>query len=342
LGRLDGAVNILPDPALFLYTFQRKEALLSAQIEGTQNTLVDLLQFELAPRPSLAAGLDDLTEASNYVAAVYHCLERMRKDGFPLSLRLIREAHAILLRSGRGEHSTPGEFRRSQNWVGGTCPADAIFVPPPAEHVVLCMDALEKYIYAEDDTPLLIKTGLVHAQFESIHPFLDGNGRLGRMLITLMLCARNALEQPLLYPSLHLKQRRTEYYDCLTAIRTHGDWEGWTKFYLTGILQVAGQAARTAVRVVRLFEEHRTIIREQVGRSRRPLDLHACLTANPVVTAKNAAQLLQVTEPTARKAIETLERIGLVKEISARGRGRVYAYMPYIDILAEGTTEAPG
>src|SRR6202167_4666844 len=263
IGRLDGTTSSLPDLKLFLYSYVRKEAVLSSQIEGTQSSLSDLLLYENAETPGVP--LDDVQEVSNYVAALNHGLKRMR-DGFPLSLRLIREIHEVLLAKGRGSHAQPGEFRKSQNWIGGTRPGNAAYVPPPPEYVLDCMGQLETFIHQEGSSlPLLIRAGLVHAQFESIHPFLDGNGRVGRLLITFMLCAEEVLREPVLYLSLFFKKHRRLYYDRLNGTRGRGGWSEWLDFFLQGVRDTAHQAARTAGSIDRLFQADKEKI-EHFGR----------------------------------------------------------------------------
>ncbi|PKM00905.1 MAG: cell filamentation protein Fic, partial [Gammaproteobacteria bacterium HGW-Gammaproteobacteria-7] len=257
LGRLDGITLLLPDPEIFLYQYVRKEALLSSQIEGTQSSLSDLLLFELDEAPGVP--LDDVEEVSNYVAALNHGLRRMREDGFPLSLRLLREMHEKLLHGGRGAHKTPGEFRRSQNWIGGRSPATASFVPPPPEHLTQCLGEFETFLH-EGDVPTVIRTALAHVQFETIHPFLDGNGRLGRLLIALMLCSDGVLREPSLYLSLYFKTHRARYYALLDAVRTQGDWEGWLAFFLDGVAETAQQAVDTAQRLLQLLAVDRARI----------------------------------------------------------------------------------
>lgn len=233
LGRLDSVATLLPDEALFLYAYVRKEAVLSSQIEGTQSSLSDLFVYELDEAPGVP--INDVHEVSNYVAALNHGLQRLRED-FPLSNRLIREIHGVLLSDGRGSEKTPGEFRRSQNWLGGARPGDAVFVPPPHTAVPDCMTELERFLHARDDgLPILLRAGLAHVQFETIHPFLDGNGRVGRLLITLLLCHAGVLRQPLLYLSLYLKQNRSAYYELLDHVRRTGDWEAWLMFFLDGV-----------------------------------------------------------------------------------------------------------
>ncbi|NLF30255.1 MAG: Fic family protein [Planctomycetes bacterium] len=340
LGRLDGVTMLLPDVSLFLYFYVRKEAVLSSQIEGTQSSFSDLLLHEESLAPGVP--LDDVQEVSNYVAATNHGLRRLREDNFPLSLRLIREMHEVLLSKGRGSDRTPGEFRRSQNWLGGTRPGNARFVPPPPDRVAECMGNLETFLHDQPHrTPALMKAALAHVQFETIHPFLDGNGRLGRLLITLILCAERALAQPLLYLSLFFKQRRQEYYDRLDAVRLNGDWLGWLRFFLHGIEQTAGQAADTAGRILRCFEEDRRRI-EHLGRKAGSVHrLHDLLQHHPITTISNAARQLTMTTPTVGSAIEAMETLGIVREITGKQRDRIYVYDPYLKILDEGTQPFP-
>lgn len=335
IGRLDGISSILPDPTLFLYMHVRKEALLSSQIEGTQSSLSDLLHFEndRAPGAPKAADAEDV---SNYVAAMNHGLGRLAE--LPVSTRLIREVHAILLQKGRGSDSQPGEFRRSQNWIGGTRPGNARFVPPPHSRVAALMSDLERF--AHDDgvaLPFLVKVGLIHVQFETIHPFLDGNGRMGRLLITLLLCSRRVLNDPMLYLSLHFKLHREEYYARLQAVRTEGDWEGWLRFFLEGIAQTCEQAVNTVRRLLRLFEEDRRRI-EALGRpAASALRIHERLQQRPFATVAETARQLRLSAPTVAKSLRHLEALGVVKEITGRRRGRLFAYDRYLDILGEGT-----
>jgi Fic family protein len=252
LGKLDGMTSLLPDTSLFIYAYVRKEALMSSQIEGTQSSFSDLLLFESDQAPGVP--LEDVREVSDYVAALDHGLERLR-GGFPLSLRLLREIHGVLLRGGRGSDKTPGEFRRSQVWIGGSRPGNARFVPPPTNEIAACMGSLEKFLHGRPaQTPTLLKAALAHVQFETIHPFLDGNGRLGRLLITFLLCAEGALKEPILYLSLHFKARRQEYYDYLQRVRTRGDWEGWVRFFMEGVISTSDEAITTTRRILTLFE----------------------------------------------------------------------------------------
>jgi Fic family protein len=339
LGRLDGVTAILPSVPLFLLMYIRKEALLSSQIEGTQSSLSDLLLFENDELPQVA--VDDVAEVSNYVAAMEHGLKRMR-DGFPLSLRLIREMHEILLRSGRGASKQPGEFRRSQNWIGGTRPGNALFVPPPPDELGGCLDAFEKFLHTEQpDLPALVRAGLAHVQFETIHPFLDGNGRLGRLLITLMLCEAGVLHEPMLYLSLYFKTHRTEYYRLLQEVRENGAWEAWLEFFLTGIGETATQAVETAGEIMTLFDADRAAIRT-LGRSRTSaLVLHEHLQRRPLVTAQAAANSLSLSLPTIGKALDQLGRLGIVTELTGKRRNRVFGYRKYLSVLDRGTEPLP-
>ena len=335
LGRLDGLSTLLPDTELFLYLYVRKEAVLSSQIEGTQSSLSDLLLFENAGAPGVP--MDDVREVSNYVAAMQHGLERLR-DGFPLSLRLIREIHGILLRGGRGATRTPGEFRRSQNWIGGTRPGNATFVPPPPERLMECLDSFEKFLHDEDQKlPLLVQLGLIHVQFETIHPFLDGNGRLGRLLITLLLCARGALREPLLYLSLYFKTHRVRYYELLQRVRTDGVWEEWLEFFLEGAEATAKQAADTAVELIRLFDTDRKRI-QVLGRSAlSALRVHEFMQKKPLINIGVAARALNLSIPTVSAALQRLEELAIAKETTGKERDRIFAYTRYLEIVSAGT-----
>ena len=335
LGRLDGLASVLPNLPLFIYAYVRKEAVLSSQIEGTQSSLSDLLLFENNEAPGVP--LQDVQEVSNYVAAMSHGLERLRA-GFPLSLRLIREIHEILLSKGRGSQKSPGEFRRSQNWIGGSRPGNAVFVPPPPELVIDCMNTLELFLHQErTDLPLLIKTGLIHAQFETIHPFLDGNGRLGRLLITFLLCAAGVLREPILYLSLYFKQHRAAYYDLLDRVRTKGDWETWLDFFLTGVRDTAEQAATAARRILAVFEDHRRKI-EALGRpAASALRVFEHMQRNPILSIPAAAERIGISSPTVAKSLEHMRRLGILREITGRQRHRLFVYDAYLAILNEGT-----
>ena len=335
VGRLDGVSTILPSTPLFLFMYVRKEALLSSQIEGTQSSLSDLLLFENEEIPNVP--LDDVAEVSNYVAAMEHGLKRLR-EGFPLSLRLIREMHAILLHSGRGASKQPGEFRRSQNWIGGTRPGNALFVPPPPDQLNECLDAFEKFLHVDDpQLPPLIKAGLAHVQFETIHPFLDGNGRLGRLLITLMLCEASALREPILYLSLYFKARRSDYYRLLQEVRENGAWEAWMEYFLTGVRETASQAVDTAREIMMLFDEDRAAI-QTLGRSAASaFRIHDLLQRRPLVTIQAASKQLKLSLPTIGKSLEHLIELGIVRELTGKQRRRVFAYRKYLAVLDRGT-----
>ncbi|MGF1526446.1 MAG: Fic family protein [Candidatus Competibacterales bacterium] len=339
VGRLDGMATILPSTPLFLYMYVRKEALLSSQIEGTQSSLSDLLLFESDEIPHVA--IDDVTEVSNYVAAVQHGVARLH-GGFPLSLRLIREMHDILLRSGRGASMQPGEFRRSQNWIGGTRPGNALFVPPPPHRLMDCLDNFERFLHSDEPAlPPLIRAGLAHVQFETIHPFLDGNGRLGRLLITLILCEAGALSEPILYLSLFLKSRRADYYRLLQEVRFAGAWETWMEFFLTGVADTAEQAARTARDLLALFDADRRAIRELGRPAASALRVHEHLQERPIVTIQSASRALGISIPTITSSLDHLTDLGIVRETTGRRRGRVFAYSNYLAIVDEGTEPLP-
>lgn len=335
LGRLDGLTVLLPDVRFLMYLYIRKEALVSSQIEGTQSSFVDLLLFE--NKAPTTVPKEDVEEVSNYVAAMQHGLRRLA-GGFPLSLRLIREIHAILLRGGRGTNKTPGEFRRSQNWIGGSRPGNAAFVPPPPEQMMRCLDAFERFLHEDKHgLPLLVEAGLVHVQFESIHPFLDGNGRLGRLLITLLLCAKGALKEPLLYLSLYFKAHRARYYDQLQRVRTEGAWEQWLEFFLDGAAATAQEAAETATRILHIFSADRRKI-QTVGRSASSVLLvHEYMQRKPIADIAATAKSLKLSVPTVTTALNHLVRIGVVKEITGKRRDRLFTYTRYFNLLSEGT-----
>lgn len=340
LGRLDGLSMLLPDTELFLYLYIRKEAVLSSQIEGTQSSLSDLLLFENQAAPGVP--INDVREVSNYVAAMQHGLNRLQ-EGFPLSLRLIREIHGVLLRDGRGGDRTPGEFRRSQNWIGGTRPGNATFVPPPPERLMECLDNFEKFLQDDEQKlPLLVQLGLIHVQFETIHPFLDGNGRLGRLLMTLLLCVRGAMREPLLYLSLYFKTHRSAYYELLQRVRTEGVWEEWLVFFLEGVESTAKQAADTTVRLIELFQSDRRRI-QAIGRSAlSALRVHEYMQKKPLVSVGLAARALDLSVPTVNSAIARLEELGIARESTGRKRDRIYVYTHYLDILSAGTEPIRG
>lgn len=334
LGRLDGLSIILPDPSLFLYMYIRKEAVLSSQIEGTQSSLSDLLLYE----NNEVAGVpnQDVVEVSNYVAAMEHGLKRIQ-GGFPLSLRLIREMHEVLLSKGRGSSKQSGDFRCSQNWIGGTRPGNAKFVPAPPEMVMDLLGSMEKFLHDKNITlPTLIKAALAHHQFETIHPFLDGNGRLGRLLITFILCVEGIMREPMLYLSLYFKTHRQAYYDHLQLVRETGDWEEWIQFFLKGVIETANQAIETAQKILKLFTEDRKNI-EAIGKpSASTLIVHSYLQKHPITDAKKSVDLCNITLPTANKSLHHLADLGIVKEITGKARNKVYVYRKYLDILSEG------
>ncbi|MGD0272663.1 MAG: Fic family protein [Gaiellaceae bacterium] len=336
LGRLDGVTLLLPDPDQFLYSYIRKEAVLSSQIEGTQSSLSDLLLFE----HDVATGvpIEDVRETSNYIRALSHGITRI-EGGFPLSLRLLTEVHALLLEKGRGSNRAPGEFRRTQNWIGGTRPGNARYVPPPADEVMPAMGALESFLHDKPGpSPILVKAALAHAQFETIHPFLDGNGRVGRLLVTLLLCGEErVLSRPLLYLSLFLKQNRDEYYARLQRIRTHGEWEEWLSFFLEGVVAVAMSATDTTQRVVALIEEDRGKVLSLGRATSSASRLHELVTKEIVFTIPQAASRLELSQVTIAKATAHLERLGIVQEITGRARNRTFVYGEYLALLQEGT-----
>ncbi len=326
---------MLPDKSLFLYSYVRKEAVLSSQIEGTQSSLSDLLLFELDEVAGVP--LDDVLEVSNYVAALDHGLARLR-EGFPLSNRLIREIHGVLLSRGRGSAKDPGEFRRTQNWIGGTRPGNAAFVPPPHTSVPGCMTALEKFLNAEDDgLPVLVRAALSHVQFETIHPFLDGNGRVGRLLITLLLCHTGVLRDPLLYLSLYLKERREEYYQLLDLVRREGNWEEWLSFMLEGIRITAEGAVDTAQRLATVFRDDRARIESKGRRAGSGLRVHEALKARPILSMSEICRMTGLSFPAASSAMELLVDLTLARELTGKRRNRLFAYDQYLGILNEGT-----
>jgi Fic family protein len=334
IGRLDGMSMVLPDSSLFLYMYVRKEAVLSSQIEGTQSSLSDLLLFETQEAPG--APLDDVTEVSCYVAAMNYGLERVRE--FPLSLRLIKEIHASLMNNARGGNKQPGEFRSSQNWIGGSRPGNARFVPPPPEYLMESLDNFEKFLH--DDAvhlPVLIKAALAHVQFETIHPFLDGNGRLGRLLITFILCIEGILSQPLLYLSLYLKSNREAYYDHLQSVRETGDWESWIKFFLTGVIETAKQATETAQSIIALFAKDRMLIEDSGKSTAAVLTIHAYLQKQPIATTTRIKESTNLSLPTILRNLAVLENLKIVKEITGKGRHKVFVYDQYLALLSKGT-----
>lgn len=334
LGRLDSVSTLLPDPQLFLYAYVRREAVLSSQIEGTQSSLSDLLLFEMEEAPGTP--LDDVVEVSNYIRALEHGMARLR-DGLPLCNRLLREMHAHLMSRGRGSDKEPGEFRRSQNWIGGTRPDNARFVPPPPDQVEPCMAALEAFLHEETSgMPVLLKAALAHVQFETIHPFLDGNGRLGRLLIALLLHHGGLLAQPLLYLSLYFKQHRPVYYDLLDRVRASGDWEAWVDFFLEGVETTALGAVETARRLVALFDEDTRRVQQSGRSAANALRVLAALRQRPILSLPQLCQLTAMTFPTANKTMAILVESGIARELTGQRRNRIFSYDTYLTILNEG------
>ena len=331
LGRLDGASSLIPSTSLFLYMYVRKEAVLSSMIEGTQSSLSDLLLYEIDQKPGVP--LADVQEVSRYVAAMEHGLARL-KEGFPLSLRLIREIHGILLSHGRGSHAAPGEFRRSQNWIGGTRPGNAYFVPPPAENVMECMGELEKFLHGiPQATPALLKAALAHVQFETIHPFLDGNGRIGRLLITLILCQQNVLNKPLLYLSLYFKEHRQYYYELLDGIRTSGDWERWLAFFAEAVVSTAEQAVESIRQLAEMAQRDQRRI-ESMGRmATSAAAIQTAMLQRPIVSSNWLVQKTGLTPKTVNNAIVHLEGLEIIKQLGEGKRNRLFVYCRYMDIL---------
>jgi Fic family protein len=334
IGRLDGISINVPDISLFLYMYIRKEAVLSSQIEGTQSTLTDLLMYE--NNEPVGVPIDDVVEVSNYVAAMNHGLKRIA-DGFPLCLRLIREMHEILLSNGRGRTKQPGVFRTSQNWIGGTRPGNASFVPPPWENVADLLSNLESFWNVENGSgPTLLKAGLAHFQFETIHPFLDGNGRLGRLLITFILCVDGVLTQPLLYLSLYFKVNRQSYYEHLQYTREKGDLEEWLRFFLKGIIYTAEQAVKTIQQTLELLEKDRQAI-QSIGKSARSaLIIHDLMKKIPIADANRIVSISGLTLPTVNYSIKNLIQLGIVSELTGKARNKIYKYTQYLDILSDG------
>ena len=336
VGRLDGISSVLPDKTLILNYYVRKEAVLSSQIEGIKVSLSDFLLFELAEISSVP--LDDMHEVSNCVGARQHGLCRLRND-LPLSNRLLRETHQVLLSSERGHAATPGEFRRSQNWIGGSRPGNAVFVPPPQTAVPDCMSELERFLHAEaDGLSVLLRAGLAHLQFETIHPFLDGNGRVGRLLISLLLCHAGMLRGPMLYLSLYFKEHRSDYYYLLNHVRRTGDWEEWVAFFLEGVKQTAEGAVQTAHRLTNLFQADRDRLQATSGRrTGSVLRVHDALKKRPILTLTHASRDTLLSFPTAATAMERLVAQGMVREITGKRRDRLFVYSKYLDIINEGT-----
>jgi Fic family protein len=339
LGRLDSIATFLPDISLFLYMYVRKEAVLSSMIEGTQSSLSNLLLFELDMEPGVP--LDDAREVSNYVAALDYGLNRLA-EGFPLSLRLLREIHGVLLSRGRGSNQAPGEFRRTQNWIGGTRPGNAAFVPPPVKKIQECMGKLELFLHDQQEpVPALLKAALAHVQFETIHPFLDGNGRLGRLLITLLLCEKKVLRQPMLYLSLYFKTHRQYYYELLNNVRLTGNWEAWLDFFAEAVIATATQAVDTARQLIDLAGEHRDKINGLGRAAASALRVHRTLMERPIATAGWLVEKIGITPATINKCLGHLEHLGIVRELTGKKRNRIFSYTGYVEVMNQGT-ELPG
>lgn len=331
LGRLDGVASILPNPDLFVTMYVRQEAVFSSQIEGTQSTLEDILQFEVDPKTNNAP--KDVREVVNHVISMNYGLDRLKE--LPLCLRLIREMHEILLKGARGENRSPGEFRKQQNWVGekGSTIFTAAFVPPPVPDMLRLLDDLEHFLH-DTTLPVLLHCGLAHAQFETIHPFMDGNGRVGRALIAFILCEREVLQRPLLYLSHYFKAHRAEYYDRLMAVRNESNWDGWLKFFLKGVFIVSQSATDTARAILQMREDHRQSIIALAGNtSAMELRLLEFLFEQPMVSIRMVEKHLGCVYRTAGKVIDNLVSLGILREITGQQRNRIYAYKPYIDVF---------
>ena len=338
LGRLDAVTSLLPNAALLLYSFVRKEAVLSSQIEGTQSSLADLLLYEIDEQPGVPVA--DAREVSRYVAALEHGLAALR-GGLPLSMRLLCGMHEVLLSHPGGRGKTPGEVRRSQVWIGGTRPGNAAFVPPPASALADCLSSFQRFLNDEPEpTPPLLKAALAHVQFETIHPFLDGNGRLGRLLIVLQLVADGVLREPMLYPSLFFKTHRALYYELLNEVRLHGDWERWLDFFAEAVQVSAAQAVRTANALLALINADRDRIAGLGRAAGSALDVHQALQRQPIATSAALVNITGLTAATVNKSLAHLERLGIVAEITNRQRGRVFSYGRYVDELTAGVEDA--
>jgi len=331
VGRLDGLSTLIRHPDMLISFYVRKEAVLSSQIEGTQSTLTELLLFEIEPE----SGSSDTVEVANYVKAMRHGLARLR-SGFPLSLRLIREMHEVLLSSGRGSHSTPGQFRTSQNWIGGTRPGNAIYIPPPVPEMTEALGAFENFLHkgAEEFT-VLAQCAMLHVQFESIHPFLDGNGRLGRLLITLLLVERGVLSEPLLYMSLYLKQNREEYYSLLQRVRYQGEWEEWILFFLRGVTSTSERAVALAKGLLGLFDSDESKLQDLGARRGSALQVLFRLREMPYTSARRLSEATGLSFNTVVASLEILKEKGIVREIMGH-RGRLFLYAEYIQMMDDG------
>ena len=337
LGRLDGLSRLLPDASLFLYSYIRKEAVLSSQIEGTQSSIADLMRFEAIDAPGVPED-GDIVEVSNYVRAMNHGLNRLRWDDFPLSNRLLREIHAELLSRGRGNDKRPGEFRQSQVWIGGSRPGNAHFIPPPPHTVQDCMGDLERFLHATgDDIPPLIRAGICHVQFETIHPFLDGNGRVGRLLITFTLLNSGVLSEPLLYLSLFFKLHRQTYYELLDGVRKTGDWEAWLDFFLQGVAETAESAELTAQRLLQMFNRNEGRIQQEIRAPASALRVHQALKEYPIASIQSVTERTSLSFNAASSGMRILEKLHIAEEVTGQRRNRLFGYREYMDVLYEGT-----
>lgn len=335
LVRLDLAGEMVPSLDWFIYAFVRKEAVISSQIEGTQASLVDLLAFEAEDQPQPNA---DVEEVTNYLDALAYARGQLAsKRGLPVSLRLLNEAHKRLMRGVRGGSKQSGEIRRSQNWIGGSRPGNAVHVPPPSEKLSQLLSSFEKYIHADDRLPKLVRAGLLHAQFETIHPYLDGNGRIGRLMIALLLEHWGLLKAPLLYLSLFFKRHREEYYRHLNLVRLEGDWEGWIDFFLDGVGTIADEAVASARELFNLVSTDRTRLLGVESASVSALRLFERLPRHPIVTVASAMRLLETSKPTATRAIEVLAEVSILVETTGKKRDRSFAYRAYMERLRTGT-----
>ncbi len=340
LGRLDGAAEILPDPDFFVYSYVRKEAVLSSQIEGTQSSLVDLLEFEAGAERR--AYPRDVLEVANYVRVLNQARERVTA-GERISLELIQDSHKLLLKGVRGQHEQPGKLKSRQNWIGpaGSSPATADFVPPPPDETPAAMEQLIAYLQAESPEPPMLRAGLAHSQFETIHPFLDGNGRMGRLLVTLLLIQRGALRRPVLYLSYYFLRNRAEYTRRLQRVRDDGDWEGWIEFFLRGVQETSIQASATARAILAMKSDHEAQINQQLGnRAGRGTKLLARLFHQPVISVNEVAGVIQTTYPPANELVNKFGELGYLVEVTGQKRNRFFRYQPYIDILQRDRTPA--
>ena len=336
IARLDLTSSIVPSTQVFVYSFIRKEAVISSQIEGIQATLPDLITA--TAETDATEQNADIEEVCNYLHAVEFCLAEMQKgDGLPISTRMLCGAHHYLMQGMRGCHKMPGEIRCSQNWIGGNRPQTARYVPPPPQQLPALLSDLEKYVHREDDLPPLVRVGLLHVQFETIHPFLDGNGRVGRLLIALLLKHWGLLTEPLLYLSLFFKRHQMEYYDRLNAVRLKGDWEGWLRYFLRGVAEIADEAVDCAEKIIKLLTQDRTKIINFPQSTITAVKLFEILPQHPALTVAQAAQLLEVSKPTAHSTIKILQQAGILHEITGKQRSRIFCYNDYVDLLKEGT-----